>query len=182
METRTINSPIFLCGMPGSGKTSIGRKLAELAGLPFYDTDRIVETEEGCTVAELFFKKGEAYFRKKEETVIAELASGVPAVISLGGGALEFGETLKTVLEKGILVWIDTPIPVLVTRLWVDATRPLLRNADGSLRTQAELKEFLTKLLAHRQTRYLSSRIHFIPEGSAEHDSRMLLRYLLTAP
>jgi shikimate kinase len=169
---------IFLCGMPGCGKSTMGKSLAALIGHPFYDIDRLIEEKLGAAIPEIFARHGEAFFRAEEEQIVTGVCSFERGVFSLGGGALEFGASLETILASSILVWLDTPKPLLLRRLRSDNSRPLLRRADGSLRTTSELQEWIDVLYEKRAQRYRKAHIHFVPSGDVEHDAPHLVRLL----
>jgi len=144
MDGRTI----LLCGLMGSGKSSVGRLLAERLGHDFIDTDRCVERRAGCTVAELFRERGEASFRALERQVLAELPA-LRAVVALGGGAVASAEGRALVAGKGTLVWLDARPETLATRVGDGAGRPLLAGLDEDARV-ARLRD----LAQQRATAY----------------------------
>ena len=136
---------IVFCGTAGSGKTTVGALVARALGRNFVDIDRKVEREAGMSVAAIFARDGEAAFRKLEREVIArELASHEPAVISLGGGALEDDATFAAAREHK-LVWLKATVPALAARLSGNGERPLLAG-DPLARLHA--------LAAAREPRY----------------------------
>jgi len=129
---------VVLCGLSGAGKSTVGRLLAQRLGRPFVDVDRNVESAAGCSVREIFARDGEAAFRDRERAATLEaFAQPTPAVVSLGGGALEDDATLAAALGQ-TLVWLDAPVTVLVPR--VDGKdRPLLAgDAETRLAALAE--------------------------------------------
>lgn len=127
---------IVLVGMMGSGKTSAGKRLAARLGLPFADADAEIEAAHKLTVAEIFAKYGEAYFREGERRVMARLLSDGPRVLATGGGAYVNEGTRAAIREKGVSVWLRADFDVLMRRVRRRATRPLLQTADpeGTLR------------------------------------------------
>lgn len=173
-----MSKPVFLCGMPGSGKTSIGRALAAHLSKPFIDTDRVVETFFGLSVKEIFAQKGETAFRNEEAETVKNCLQNREAIISLGGGALMNAQTLQLVVDTGLLVWIDAPLKELVNRLTGDINRPLLYKPDGSLRSTEELEDFLRNLLVSRQSHYLKAQVHFKTKGSVQSDALALTSQL----
>lgn len=128
---------IVLCGLSGAGKSTVGPLLARRLGRSFVDVDRLVEAAAGCSIREIFAREGEAAFRSRERAaVIDALARRSPAVVALGGGALEDDATLAAALAQN-LVWLDAPVHVLVPR--VDGSRPLLAgDAETRLAALAE--------------------------------------------
>jgi shikimate kinase len=125
--------------MMGSGKTSVGRRVAERLGRPLLDTDRLVEEEAGCSVAEVFAAEGEAGFRRREAEVVSRvLASEVPAVIAFGGGAVLDSANRVAAREAGLVIWLQAPVTELARRVASPSTvRPLLAG-DGPPETVLE--------------------------------------------
>lgn len=128
---------IVLVGMMGSGKSSVGRKLAARLGLPFIDADTEIETAAGISIPEIFAQHGEATFRSGERRVIARLlGENRGMVLATGGGAYMNAETRACIAQKGISVWLKADQDVLMRRVRKRANRPLLQTADpeGTLR------------------------------------------------
>lgn len=143
---------IALVGMPGSGKSSIGRRLAPRLGLAFVDADaKIEEAAGGMSVADIFAKHGEAEFRSLEARVIARLVDSGPAVIATGGGALTHAGTRALIHRRAVCVWLKAEIAVLLRRVRRKSDRPLLKGTDPEAR--------LTELLAQREPLYAESAI-----------------------
>jgi shikimate kinase len=125
-----LDRPIVLVGMMGVGKTSVGRMLANDLGVAFIDTDDEIERAADMTIAEIFERFGEAYFRDGERRVIARLISEGPKVIATGGGAFINEATRTLIKEKCHSVWIDADIEILVARVSRRNHRPLLIGKD----------------------------------------------------
>jgi shikimate kinase len=142
---------IVMVGMPGCGKSSIGRKLATRLGLPFYDADDEVEASAGMRISQIFERFGEAEFRKGERQVIARLISQPLHVLATGGGAFMDPETRKLIKEKAISVWLRTNLETLLERTGRRNDRPLLR--------QGPPHEILKKLLEERSPTYAEADI-----------------------
>jgi shikimate kinase len=152
IRARLGTRSIALVGMPGSGKSSIGRRLAPRLDLPFVDSDaKIEEAAGGMSIAEIFTKHGEGEFRSLEARVIARLLDDGPSVISTGGGALINAGTRALLHERAITVWLRAEIAVLMRRVRRKTDRPLLAGKDP--------EETLKKLLSEREALYASSRI-----------------------
>ncbi|MBY0530821.1 MAG: shikimate kinase [Xanthobacteraceae bacterium] len=134
---------IVLVGMPGSGKSSIGRRLGQRLGLDFADADAEIERAANMTIPELFQTKGEAEFRKGEQKVIARLLEGGPQVIATGGGAFVNADTRMRIKEKGVSIWLKADVETLLRRVKRKSNRPLLQNADpeGTLRNLLSARE-----------------------------------------
>ena len=121
---------IVLIGLMGAGKTAIGKRLAAQLGLPFFDADQEIERAAGTTVAEIFAKHGEAYFRAGEKRVIQRLLANGRIVLASGGGAFMDPETRATIRERAVSVWLRCPLPILLQRVHGRTHRPLLNAGD----------------------------------------------------
>ena len=108
---------IVLVGMMGSGKSSIGRRVALRLGIPFVDADGEIEKAAGMTIPDIFSVRGEAEFRAGEARVILRLLEGGPQVLSTGGGAFMNPNTRAAIAEKGISVWLNAQFDVLMKRI-----------------------------------------------------------------
>ena len=121
---------IVLVGMMGAGKTSIGRRLANVLHLPFLDADAEIEKAANLTIAEIFAHYGEAHFREGERRVVARLLASGPAVLATGGGAFMSEETRERCRAHGVTIWLKADVPVLLERVRKKGNRPLLRHPD----------------------------------------------------
>jgi len=128
---------VVLVGMMGAGKSSIGRKLAQMLEIPFVDADTEIEAAAGMTIPEIFSGHGEPYFRSGEARVIARLLEGGPQVLATGGGAFMREETREAICAKGISVWLKADYDVLARRIKRRSDRPLLKtdNPAATLKT-----------------------------------------------
>mgnify|MGYP002620408855 CR=1 FL=1 len=125
-----LKKTVVLVGMMGAGKSAVGQELARGLGVPFLDSDAEIERAANATIAEIFARDGEAFFRDKEAQVIARLLAGRPCVLSVGGGAFLNPHTRALIAEKGVAVWLKAGIELLWNRVRRKDTRPLLRTAD----------------------------------------------------
>ena len=154
-KRRTIDfccdRPIVLVGMMGAGKTTVGRRLAERLGLPFFDADEEIEKAAGATIAELFQSHGEESFRSGERQVIARLLGGPPCVLATGGGAVLSPETRQLLRERALSIWLRADLDVIARRAARRRTRPLLENGDP--------REILGRLLEARAPFYAEAGI-----------------------
>jgi shikimate kinase len=145
---------VFLVGMPGSGKSTVGRQLARRLVLPFFDSDHLIEQRLGCSIREYFAREGEAAFRDVEEQVLAELAQGATsAVVATGGGAVLREANRQNLRQGGQVVYLRSSPEDLYRRLRHDTQRPLLQVADplGKLRSLHAERDPLYRETAHFQ-------------------------------
>jgi shikimate kinase len=120
---------IVVVGFMGAGKTSAGRKLAAALGLPFDDSDQVIEARAGRAIAQIFAEDGEPAFRALEAQVIAELVAGPPMVLALGGGAVENPDT-RAALRAATVVHVSVSFQQAMARVGGDARRPMLGRPD----------------------------------------------------
>lgn len=121
---------IVLVGLMGAGKTSVGRRLAQRLGLEFADADAEIERAAGKTIPEIFADHGEAEFRSGEKRVIARLLDEGPQILATGGGAFMDSETRDNISEKGLSVWLNADVDLLLKRVKRRSNRPLLAQGD----------------------------------------------------
>src|SRR5262245_42132741 len=112
-----LSRSVVLVGLMGAGKTVIGRRLAQVIGVPFKDADAEIEEAAGLTVNEIFARHGEPYFRSGERRVIRRLLDEPPHVLATGGGAFMNEETRALIAERGFSVWLRAELPVLLKRV-----------------------------------------------------------------
>jgi shikimate kinase len=139
---------IFLTGMPGSGKTYWGRKVAETYYLPWADTDIEFERKNGVSISHYFQEHGEAAFREEESKVLAIIIARVlpNAVVSCGGGTVLQNENRQMMKAFGCIIYLEAGIEILAERLAADSSRPMLQGADK--------RAVLTTLLEQRSEYY----------------------------
>lgn len=144
-EHRRVNdflkgTNLYLVGMMGAGKTTVGQRLAAQLDYRFFDTDRVIEQVTGLPISDLFAQSGEAAFRTLESQVLAELSAYTRLTIATGGGIVLKRENWGY-LRHGIIVWLDVPVEQLQVRLQADHTRPLLQDTDPAIKLQALLEQ-----------------------------------------
>lgn len=146
--------PLVLVGMMGSGKTTVGKRLAGRLHWPFVDADAEIERAAAMPIAEIFSRFGEAHFRDGERRVIARLLDDGHRVIATGGGAFVDPDTRALILKKGTAIWLDADIPTLAARVGRRSHRPLLVGKDPLV--------VLGELAAVRNPYYAQSHIRII--------------------
>jgi shikimate kinase len=159
---RRIDRPLVLVGLMGVGKSSIGRKLAALLHMPFVDADEEIESAAQMSIAEIFTQFGEPYFRDGERRVIARLMDqpGAKRVIATGGGAFVNPDTRAMILNRGIAIWLDSDLEVLIDRVGRKSTRPLLQNGNP--------REILARLKTEREPAYAQAPIHVMSSSGPQ--------------
>ncbi len=175
LHERLGERSIVIIGLMGAGKTTVGRRLAERLGLRFIDADAEIEKAAGRTIAEIFAEYGEPYFRDGERKVIARLLGAGPQVLATGGGAYMNAETRKAVKERGIAVWLNASLPLLMKRVRRRAHRPLLRAEDP----EGVMRELMDKRYPVYGEADISVESRDIPHNIIVNDVlRALMRYV----
>ena len=129
---------VALVGMPGSGKSALGRRLAQRLEWPFVDLDQVIEDRAGCSIRELFEREGEAYFRDMEQRVVAEFSQAATrSVIATGGGAVLRPENRDLLRAGPHVIYLCSSPEALYRRLRHDVKRPLLQVADPLARLRS---------------------------------------------
>jgi shikimate kinase len=125
-----LKKTVVLVGMMGAGKSAVGTQLARQLGVPFLDSDDEIVRAAGRSIAEIFARDGEAFFRARESEVLSRLLRSAPAVLSTGGGAFLAEANRRTIAEHGISVWLRAGLDLLWQRVRHKSTRPLLRTEN----------------------------------------------------
>lgn len=125
-----LKKTVALVGMMGSGKTAVGGALARLCDAPFLDSDAEIERAANMTIAEIFTRDGEPFFRLKEAQIIARLMETQRGILSTGGGAYMRAENRDIVSRLGVAVWLKADTDLLWSRVKHKSTRPLLRTEN----------------------------------------------------
>ena len=142
---------ISLIGLPGSGKSTVGRQLARRLQLPFFDSDHVIEQQLGCSIREYFEREGEECFRDVEEGVIDQLTQNSKCVLSTGGGVVLRPANRLHLRDRGQVIYLNSSPDELYRRLRHDVNRPLLQVADplGRLRDLHTVRDPLYRETAH---------------------------------
>jgi shikimate dehydrogenase len=150
LALRFNSSPIYLSGFMGVGKSTVGKKLAELTKREFIDTDKVIEDNAKLSIGQIFSTKGESEFRKFEKLAIEQVSNTTNSIISLGGGSLNQQTNLEHILSSGTLVYLEADIETLGQRINDQGvTRPILEGLTGD----EQLKK-ISNLLEERKAHY----------------------------
>ncbi|HAZ50038.1 MAG TPA: shikimate kinase [Cyanobacteria bacterium UBA11369] len=164
---------LYLIGMMGSGKTTVGRFLAAKMGYGFCDTDAVIEKVARQPINDIFKSEGEEGFRELESKVLGELSAYTRLAIATGGGIVLRRQNWSY-LQQGLVVWLDVPVEILLSRLAGDTTRPLLQVSDreGELKTR----------LDQRQRLYAQADLHITVTDKEEKPEEIAARIIETIP
>lgn len=171
-----LHRSVVLVGMMGSGKTAIGRALSQILDVPYVDSDAEIETAANATIAEIFEKSGEPFFRDREAEVIARLLQSAPCILSTGGGAYLAPRNRRAISDHGVAVWLDADLDLLWERVRHKDTRPLLRTPDPRA-TLGEIFETRAPVYAMADLRAEAK-----PEFSIDEMTDEVLRVLAARP
>lgn len=166
-----LKRTVVLIGMMGAGKTAVGTALARILGVPFVDSDEEIERAAMMSVAEIFARDGEAFFREKESQVLRRLLTGPPCVLSTGGGAFLAPANRQAIAEAGVSVWLKADLDLLWQRVRHKTTRPLLRTPDP--------KGTLARLLEARAPVYAEAQV--VVEAAADLSIEEMAQRVLAA-
>ena len=147
----------FLIGYMGSGKTTLGRAVASRTGISFIDLDDFIEKREGCTVKEIFARRGEDAFRAIEREALAEVSRRPDTLVACGGGTPCFGDNMELLNRCGLTVYLDAPHASLLSRLKEGrAKRPLIASLSDE-----ELDSFIISQMQWREPFYSRAALSF---------------------
>ena len=132
---------VFLIGPMGSGKSAVGKHLARLLSLQFYDSDSEIERRTGVDIPFIFDKEGEAGFRQRERETIEALTAVPGTVLATGGGAVLLAENRRVLSERGCVVYLETSVAQQADRVKQGRTRPLLTNVDTMTKLEQLMRE-----------------------------------------
>lgn len=148
---------IFLIGLPGSGKTTLGKSLAKMLDLEFIDLDEVIVKNQGRSIEKIFKEDGEDKFREIEAEALRTLTTKKNVIISVGGGTPCFHDNITVMNVSGITVFFDVPVSVITERLWNQPdreNRPIIAN-----KTKDELKTFIETLYQKRSVFYKEAKL-----------------------
>lgn len=156
MENLKLKQPLFLCGMMGSGKTTVGKTIAERLGVPFSDLDSMIADEAGMGIPQIFEKKGEKWFRQLEQKILVRESQNFKGVMALGGGSLQNQPIVDHLKLYGWLIFLKVHESVISDRVAGDLNRPLLSNAKESKELPGKM---ITRLIEQRLPFYIQAQI-----------------------
>ena len=171
-----LGKTVVMVGMMGAGKTAVGTALARQLGVPFLDSDEEITRAANRSIAEIFERDGEPFFRARESEVISRLLRGTPCVLSTGGGAFLSAANRQLIHDVGVSVWLRADLDLLWQRVRHKTTRPLLRTANPR-ETLRELYEARLPFYAEADLVVDSS-----PDLSVEDMATRVHQALLTRP
>lgn len=151
MSDRPPRQIVYLIGLRATGKSTVGKLLAERLGVPFHDADVVLETRAGRTIRDIFATEGEAKFRDLEQEVLRELSESGPAVVATGGGVVLREANREVMRSSGKVVWLMADIDTMLTRLRDDPATTE-RRPDLAAGGRAEIEQ----LLQSRESLYQS--------------------------
>jgi shikimate kinase len=152
---------VFLLGFMGSGKSYWSRQLSSAMGLPLIELDHEIEQEAGSSIADIFSRKGEAFFRTLERDLLRRLIEKDAFILSCGGGTPCFFDNMDRMNQAGLTLWLNPAVSVMVERLKRNRHhRPLIRDLDD-----AALTEYVNRILRTRSPFYQKARLSVDPAG-----------------
>ena len=140
---------VYLVGMPGAGKSVVGKELAGRLGVPFIDLDAEIERQAGAGVTDIFADEGEAAFRAREAAALTDVGMHDPAVVACGGGVVLEPANRITLRNTGVVVFLDVPLEQLRDRVRPAADRPLIRSEGDLERLLADREPLYREFAAH---------------------------------
>lgn len=162
MIKKILTKPVVLIGMMGSGKSTVGKKLARKLNLQFYDSDKVLEEREALSIVDIHDFMGERYFYQKEEEVVKEIIGYGVVILSTGGSSFMNENIRNYIKEKTISIWLDSNLETIYERVSRRNTRPELIASDNK-------KELLAKMLKDREPIFKEADIKIESDLEAHH-------------
>ena len=151
---------LFIIGLPGSGKSTLGEKLANQLAIPFLDLDEVIEQSAGRPIREIFARQGEEVFRKLEQQSLRKVIDQNDTfVLATGGGAPCFFNNLAAMNQAGTTLFLDVPVPIIIQRMQGNqiTDRPLLHELDQDRLVEEYTAKFEKRLPTYRQAHFTIS-------------------------
>jgi len=152
MEKRKLKQPLFLCGMMGSGKSTVGKTLAEMLDAEFQDLDEMIANEADMSIPDIFEKHGESYFRELEQQLLIKVSQKTTGIMALGGGSLQNQRIVDHLKIYGWLVFLNVPKYVILERISEDQNRPMISDNN-------QLQNTVESLISQRMQFYEQAQI-----------------------
>lgn len=156
MDKTALNQPLFLCGMMGAGKTTVGKIVAEKATTSFRDLDDLVVDQAGMSIPDIFDRHGEDYFRDLERKILIKTSQQMSGVMALGGGALQNQRVVDHLKIYGWLIFLNVPKSVILDRLIGGKNRPMLSHGTKG---REQLRNTIDTLMNERLPFYNQAQI-----------------------
>ena len=167
---------VILCGFMATGKSTVGKRLAELVGFDFIDLDIAIETEEGVSIPQIFAERGEPAFRALESRMVKKMMDQSGFVIATGGGTIVNPSNLANLKKCGVVIALTADIPTILQRTATDTHRPLLRTQNEEDR-EARIRSLLEqRMSAYSQADIMLDTSSLTIEEVAQKLSTMIFR------
>lgn len=170
MDKLTLKKPVFLCGMMGSGKSTIGRHLASELGVPFLDLDDMITEKSEMTIPDIFEKKGESWFRDLERSLLIRVSQKFNGIMALGGGSLQNQHIVDHLKLYGWLIFLDVPQSVILSRISGDSNRPMLKGKKPDDQENSKVARLLEKRLPLYQQAEITILTEYRPVDEIVHE------------
>ncbi|GAB5408665.1 MAG: shikimate kinase [Balneolaceae bacterium] len=177
---KKFEGSIYICGFMATGKSTIGKMVAKDLEKSFLDLDEVISDKEDSSIKALFEQFGESYFREKEWESLLEITRSFRGVVALGGGALHNQQVVDHLKLYGLLVYIKTPLDIIVGRILRNTKRPIALNADGKIKSKETLFTELKALYLSREALYEQAQIKIESTGfeTKERQTQLLIEKL----
>lgn len=169
---KKFKESIFLVGFMATGKSSIGKILAQELERPFIDLDEYIVEKESMSISTMFNEYGEEYFREKEWFYLLELTQNFKGIISLGGGALHSQQVVDHLKLYGLLVFLKTPLNVILERVSRNKKRPMVLNGEGEIKSRDVLFSEMESLYLQRVDLYNQAQVILESTGEESKDEQ----------
>ncbi len=162
---KRFKGSFYLSGFMAAGKSAIGKVVARKLNLPFVDLDTVIEKKSGKKIPQIFKEDGETKFRELEWKYLLELTREFNGVVSLGGGALQNQPVIDHLKLHGMLIFIDTPLDIIIERIRKNPKRPISKHENGEIKSEETLKIELEALYSKRIEFYKQAEVKVITSG-----------------
>ncbi len=164
-----IEQHLILTGFMGSGKSSVGRELADILGKSFIDLDEYIEQQTGSTIADIFAQQGEDVFRRLETRFLLEVLHRPPHIVSTGGGTIITEENRRLIEASGYVVFLDAGWETLAKRTAASSSRPLLQSPEKTATDNRFRQQKIKDLLNERRPFYEKCHVKITTDNLSVH-------------